>query len=282
MSLLGKMTVATLCLSAVSACALVVSYAKVEEYVSEPTYVRAAPEPTIEAASYLVFDVESGERLIEQNADAQLPIASITKLFTAAAIDGAPLQAATTSITWSDVSAEGRAGKLAYGEAYAARDLLFPLLLESSNDAAAVLERLTGGSIISTLNEAARAAGAANTAFADASGLSDQNLSTAADLALLGSNLYRAHPSVIDITRLDTYIGEHTGWANNNPVAREAGFSGGKHGYTYAANRTVLAFFREPVSAEERTLGYVVLGSDNLARDVAALRSFVAEHVRYE
>lgn len=71
------------------------------------------------------------------------------------------------------------------------------------------------------------------------------------------------------------YIGSYTGWLNNNPIATESGYRGGKHGYTIAANRTLVAVFDETINGHPYTLGYIILGSDDLKADFLTLRDFV-------
>ena len=85
-------------------------------------------------------------------------------------------------MTQDDVAAEGRAGKLEAGQKYVLRDLLFPLLLESSNDAAAVFERTLGKISFPQVQ------------LADASGLSSYNVASASDLAARGALLRPTTP----------------------------------------------------------------------------------------
>jgi D-alanyl-D-alanine carboxypeptidase len=223
----------------------------------------------ITAKAYGVFDIETGELLLSYNEEESLPIASITKLFTAATAFETDTVEEMLTVTVEDVASEGRAGKLMAGEVYKLRELLFPLLLESSNDAAAVFER--------TLENIPFA----GTYLADASGLSSSNRATVSELASEVRRVYLTVPQVFDVTRLRQHIGEYTGWVNNSPVRDLPGYRGGKHGYTEAANRTLAAVFTEPLLGD-RKLGYIVLGSDNLKDDVIVLRATVESSVHLE
>jgi D-alanyl-D-alanine carboxypeptidase len=248
-----------------------------------PTFYVHGDEPVMtDVRAYVVFDAVSGAVLAAQNADTPLPVASITKLPAAAAAEVVVPLEATTTITWSDVNAEGRAGKLVAGEVYSYRELLFPLLLESSNDAAAAIERTYDRQVVTAMNEIAQAYGATTTRFVDTSGLSAENVASARDLALLTTRLYAAHPYIFDISTLSQYVGPSTGWVNNSPVAAQPGYLGGKHGYTEAAGRTIVALFDETFTAGRREIGYVILGSANLASDMETLRGFVRSSVRFE
>lgn len=234
----------------------------------------------LDVSAYAVFDVETGQVLFAQDQTVPHPIASVTKLITAAAVLASAQLSATVMLTAADVATDGRAGKLESGQQYTRRELLFPLLLESSNDAAAALER--GAPLLEEMNTLARGYGARTMNLADASGLSPENVASAQDLATVVSRLYAEEPHVFDVTRLTQYVGPYTGWVNNSPFIADVGYVGGKHGYTEAAGRTAVALFREEFSGATRTLGYVVLGSKDLGRDVATLRALVQQSVRFK
>lgn len=240
-----------------------------------PALTPVATVPILSASQFLVFDMNTGTTIVEESPDTVVPIASITKLFAAAnLLTNYDLQA-TATVTWSDLAGDGGAGKLAYGETYSYRDLLFPLLIESSNDAALVLERTTTGTLVTAMNEWASTTGAVKTTFVDASGIADANVSTASDLKVLLRSAFSNRHHIFDITTLPQYIGAYTGWLNNNPVAREAGYRGGKNGYTASANRTLVAVFDETINGHTYTLGYIILGSDDIKADFSILRQFI-------
>jgi D-alanyl-D-alanine carboxypeptidase len=242
--------------------------------------VASGSVPVLSVSSYLIFDTETGAVLASQTPDEVYPIASVTKLFTATAILENFNPESTTTITWSDLSAEGEAGRLELDQVYTYRELLFPLLLESSNDAALTLEHATGG-LAPVLAAVARKYGAEHAQFADASGLSADNTASARDLMHFTRAVSKKYPLIFDITTLPQYLGTYTGWLNNNPVSATDAYRGGKHGYTPEANRTIIALFSEQVGTGERTIGYIILGSDNLATDVELLRKFIASSVEY-
>jgi len=248
-----------------------------------PTFsIAEGTAPVLSVNSYLIFDTTTGEILASQNPDAVHPIASVTKLFTAAAILENFNPESTTTITWGDVSAEGEAGDLKPHQVYTYRELLFPLLLESSNDAALALEHATNGELTKSLETVAKKYGAVHTHFADASGLSPDNTASARDLMNFSRAVGVKYPFVYDISELPQYIGSYTGWLNNNPVFNTDSYRGGKHGYTPEAGRTLVAQFSEHFTAGDRTIGYIILGSDNLATDVVTLRNYVSTAVRFE
>ncbi len=228
----------------------------------------SVPAVPVTATAYSVIDMETGKIVFSHNAEKVLPIASVTKLFTAAVVQEASPEVAVI-ITAEDVATEGRAGKLEVGQTYQAQQLLFPLLLESSNDAATALERSVGPALLDGVP------------LADASGLSANNRASATALASELRSLYLSQRHIFDITRLKQYVGEYTGWVNNSPVHDLPGYQGGKHGYTAAAGKTLAAVFQE-TTVSDREFGYVILGSQDLRADTLALREAVAESVSFQ
>lgn len=280
----ARITLGVLLVSALCGAVFVYGlYAAVDEIFIPPVYTTdTSTAPELSAKSWLVFDVEMGEVLYEYNADDPLPIASVTKLATAARFLEEGNIDATTTIAWSDVITDGRAGKLSAGEVYTNHELLFPLLLESSNDAASTLERVDAA-LLERMNSYAEELSLDSTSFKDGSGLSDQNVSTARDLLVLSRHIFITEPHIFDVTRVKEYYSEDNGWINNNPFVDDPSYRGGKHGFTYEANRTVVAFFDELINGGSvRTLGYILLGSDDLEGDMSALRQHVREHTSYE
>ena len=252
-----------------------------EPTVEVPQYQISGTTPTLSATAFGVYDLKSGEMLISNNETTSLPIASVTKLATASVLASNYALETTAPITATDLLAEGRAGKLEVGEQYTYRELIFPLLLESSNDAAEFFSRVSEGSLIEEMNHLAEKLKLVQTNFADSSGLSDKNVSSVSDLQQLMRYVYEETPLVLDISRLRKYVGPYKGWVNNSPIWHDD-YRGGKHGFTEAANRTALALYEEEFVGGKKLLIYVILGSDNLAKDMEILRDFIKTGVTYE
>lgn len=252
-----------------------------ESSLPSPEYHVMDIPPVLSAKAFGVFDLLSGEMLVSHNETDVLPIASVTKLATASVLVANYDLEQKVYIEESDLLGEGRAGSLEVGEEYTYRDLLFPLLLESSNDAAEAYERTTEGVLVKKMNQLAEELQLVSTNFVDTSGLADTNQSSVLDLASLLRHIHQETPLVLDISQLRNYVTINKTWTNNSPV-REDDYRGGKHGYTEAANRTAVALFAEDFSVGERQLIYVILGSNNLTADTEILRNFVAKSVTYQ
>lgn len=246
--------------------------------VERPHFIVTEDWPEVSATAYAIFDQATGELLATKAADLVLPIASVTKLVTAATLLSDFELDTEVTISAADVAAEGRSGRLSEGDIYTYRELMFPLLLESSNDAAVALERALGGELVSAMNQLAQRSGATSLSLTDASGLSDTNVATVIDLVDVLRYVAEKEPHILDVSRLSKRAGPYVSWQNNSPVL-DSTYVGGKHGYTTAANRTLAALFRESFGTNQRTIGYVLLGSHNLAQDTAVLRDFVTTKV---
>ncbi|MFN3629766.1 MAG: D-alanyl-D-alanine endopeptidase [Casimicrobiaceae bacterium] len=146
--------------------------------------------PNLLSSAALVMDARSGETIFEKNAGAVTPIASITKLMTAMVVLDAqqPLDELLT-ITIDDLDfLKGTRSRLSIGSELPRREMLRLALMSSENRAAHALARHYPGGLdaaVKAMNAKALALGMQHTRFADPTGLSPDNVSTAQDLALL-------------------------------------------------------------------------------------------------
>ena len=282
---LGRITVFSALFVTLASGIFLVALWSVDDAINyEPSLsVGMFPEVPVSAKALMIFDADSGTEIYSKDSTTAYPIASLTKLATAAMFLEYADLTATTTILWSDVATEGTAGRLQAYEEYTYRDLLYPLLLDSSNDAASVMARVYPSLLQEMNTYATSTLGLTSVVFADTSGLSDANVANAYEFAQLARSIRTQLPHVFDISQLSQFIGVHTGWMNNNPFIADATYKGGKHGFTYSANRTAVSFFEETLaSGNTRTIGYVLLGSDDLRSDMELLRQAVRANVRYE
>lgn len=242
-------------------------------------YALVPADPIPDMTSYLVMDEATGEVLLSKDADVPRPTASVIKLLVAAAALQSDLLTATTTITYSDVAAPEDFGKLAVGEVYTLRELLFPYLMESSNDAGAAISRTWDEELTPIIEEVLAAAGVADAiTVADFNGLATDTLATPAALARLAQYILDTTPTVFDITTLPQYVGQQP-LVNNSPFIEDGDYEGGKHGYTPAAGKTAVVRFRVDYPDGERTLIAVILGTDGNKAALAALKVALKESV---
>jgi D-alanyl-D-alanine carboxypeptidase len=240
-------------------------------------------KPTISALSYLVADLDTGKVLLSQNINQQLQIASVTKLMTALVADETLGLDTKTIISEQAINTYGTQGELRKGEQYTVSELFYPLLLESSNDAAEALAYTKDRkSFIADMNQKAKSIGLLNTSYDDASGLSPHNTSTVTDLFRLTQYISKYRKYIFEIsTEKKKAVGKKE-WFSNSRFRSDADYVGGKNGYTDEAQKTQIVLFKEKFKTDERTIVYIVLRSDDVAYDVKMLRDFVHKNVEYK
>ena len=142
------------------------------------------------SANALVLDAKAGQPIYAKGANTVTPIASVTKLMTAMVVLDAdqPLDE-TISVGIDDLDLiKGSHSRLGLGSELSRREMLRLALMASENRAASALARhYPGGkeACVEAMNRKARSLGMRNTRFADPTGLSSDNVSTASDLALM-------------------------------------------------------------------------------------------------
>lgn len=150
----------------------------------------------LQSSSALVLDQQSGEILYGKNTQAIVPIASITKLMTAMVVLDANLDPEEKiAITQDDIDLlRGSHSRLRVGAPLTRDELLRLALMASENRAASALGRAYPGgpdSFVRAMNLKAQLLGMNGSRFADPTGLSSANVSTAGDLATLVRFAYR-------------------------------------------------------------------------------------------
>jgi D-alanyl-D-alanine endopeptidase (penicillin-binding protein 7) len=144
----------------------------------------------LRSSSALVLDADTGEIVIDKNADAVVPIASITKLMTAMVILDRNLDMDQRIVlSRQDIdSLKGTRSRLRPGNVLTRRELLLIALMSSENRAAAAVGRTYPGGIepfVAAMNAKAAALDMKDSRFVDATGLSPHNVSSARDLGKL-------------------------------------------------------------------------------------------------
>ena len=142
----------------------------------------------LRSSSALVQDAGTGEVVFGKNADAVVPIASITKLMTAmVTLDrGLDLDERITLSREDAVGMKGSRSRLRTGIALTRGDLLLLALMSSENRAAAALGASYPGGLeafVDAMNAKAAVLDMNESRFVEPTGLSPANVSTAGDLA---------------------------------------------------------------------------------------------------
>lgn len=157
----------------------------------------------------LVLDQETDEVLFSKNSQAVLPIASLTKLMTALVVIEAqqPLDDILT-ITAEDIDTEkGSRSRLALGTRLTRGEMLHLALMSSENRAANALGRHYPGGLeafVAAMNQKALELGMHDTRYAEPTGLSSRNQSSARDLATLVKAAHQ-HPLIRELSTSPEY-----------------------------------------------------------------------------
>lgn len=170
----------------------------------------------------LVIDQDTREVLFSKNDHAVLPIASLTKLMTGVIISGARLPMdEMIAVTQDDVDTEKHSrSRLSVGTTLSRGELLHLALMSSENRAAHALGRTYPGGMatfVSLMNAKAKMLGMHDTSYAEPTGLSSRNQSSAQDLAAL-VNAAHGDPVLRELTTSPGYqvaVGNRTLQYNN-------------------------------------------------------------------
>lgn len=236
----------------------------------------AGAAPGTGASCAILMDADSRRILYEQNIHQPRQIASITKLMTAlVAVEAEPDLGRVVRVQseWLE-GCEGSSIYLRAGEEITLEGLLYGLLLQSGNDAAAAIAWAVAGSqeaFVERMNRRAWELGMDHTSFANPSGLNhEDNYSTAYDMALLACACL-ANETVADICATPSAtVGSRTFANHNRLLYQYEGCVGMKTGYTQKAGRTLVSAARR----EGQTLVCVTLNDPDDWADHTALLDY--------
>ncbi len=204
-------------------------------------------------SSWAVIDADTGRLLMGSNENVPLPIASLTKVWTAFTVLESGMPLGDTTISPAAASSEGSSIYLEQGTTIEVESLLYGLMLRSGNDAAYALAEYAGGSVegfIDLMNEKALYYGLKDTVFTNPSGLhDDRHLSTAYETALMMRYaMQNEHFKKIASTPTYTFELDETTyhWSNKHRLIHSTETAvAGKTGFTKAAGRTLVTFFEK-------------------------------------
>jgi D-alanyl-D-alanine carboxypeptidase (penicillin-binding protein 5/6) len=223
--------------------------------------------PQLSAKSYLLYELESRQTLVAENADERVEPASLTKLMTAYLVFDA-LKKKTIKLDQSvPVSraawkAEGSRMFIEPNKPVTVDELLHGMIIQSGNDASIALAEAVAGSeetFVDLMNKEAKRLGMTNTNFMNSTGLPhSQHYSTAADLVKLATALIRDHPEFYPLYSIREYKYNNIKQPNRNRLLfSDPSIDGLKTGYTKNAGYCLISSAKRG----ERRLISVVLGA---------------------
>jgi serine-type D-Ala-D-Ala endopeptidase (penicillin-binding protein 7) len=211
---------------------------------------RKSGQLILRSAAALVEDQLTGECLVQKQAGAVLPIASITKLMTAMVV----LDANIDLEEWITIEEEDvdtiyhSKSRVPVGTILSRKQALLLALMSSDNRCAHALGRTYPGgyeSCVEAMNDKAHSMGLSETRFEDTIGLSGRNLSSARDLVRLVDTAHHYYLIREFTTCKKTTI--YTGWRaiefhNTNNLVQNSDWEIGlsKTGFTGDAGRCLV------------------------------------------
>ncbi|MBQ7793986.1 MAG: D-alanyl-D-alanine carboxypeptidase [Clostridia bacterium] len=194
---------------------------------SIPTY---AEDMAPSAKGAILIEQETGKVLFEKEADAQLPIASVTKIMTMLLImeeidRGNLTLADEVTVSEYAMSMGGSTMFLEAGEVLSVSDMLKGIAVASANDGCvAMAEHISGSTeaFIELMNKRAGELGMQNTHFVNTNGLdAEGHYSSARDVAIMARELTK-HEKIFDYTTIwtDTLRDGKFELANTNKLVR--------------------------------------------------------------
>ncbi len=243
--------------------------------------------PEVSAASVLAADLETGEILFEKNQNDAFPIASVSKLVTALVAEEHIPSSKLLVVGSEALGVYGNAAGFLKGEVFPASELLYGMILPSSNNAAKMFE-LAVPDFIPHMNEKAREIGMTHASFKDSSGLSQDNVASAGDLLTLLKYLDIKHPEILALSRETSHTATSQNklkthvWVNINWPRDDKRFLGGKTGFTDDSLQTMAGIYRvRTTEFGGRRIGIVVLGSRNRVSDIRSVIAYLEKNYVY-
>lgn len=230
---------------------------------------------SLNSSAVMVLDQASGEVLLEKNADAALPIASITKVMTAMVVlDAAQPLDESIVIAREDTQLEKySASRLKVGASFTRAELLHLALMSSENRAANALGRSYPGGLpafVIAMNDKARALGMTSSTFVEPTGLSSGNVASPRDLAVLVNAAHHV-PLIRDYsTDRDAVVrvgGRQQQFKNTNALTRDETWDIGlsKTGFIRDAGKCLVMQAR----LDQREVIIVMLDAEGSAKRLA-------------
>jgi len=236
--------------------------------------------PELELGAGAAISVESdlfgtNNVIFEKNANTQLPIASLTKLMTAVIVLDNYNMSDTVVVGKTAGAQDPRKQDLKIGDVLSVENFLDIMLVGSSNISAYALSEIIGEQkFVELMNQRAIDMGLKDTFFADPTGLSSKNVSTASDLAKFAEYIIKNYPKISSISKVEEmYIPKFGNIINTNQLLGEfPEIVCSKTGFTSAASGCLLMVVNNPKN--NNYLINVILGSSERFYEMKKLISW--------
>jgi len=246
--------------------------------------------PELGVAAYILVDADSGEVLVEKNADQRLPPASLTKMMTSYVLS---YEIASGRVKLSDMAtvsqnawAKNFPGSslmfLQVGTQVSIDDLHRGIIISSGNDASvAVAEHLAGSEsgFADVMNQHAKMLGMTNTHYMNAHGLPHpEHYTTARDLARLAVAITKNFPNDYPLYKEKEFLYNGIKQPNRNRLLwRDPSVDGLKTGHTAEAGFCLVASAKR----DGMRLVSVIMGSHSDESRMQEAQTLLSHGFRY-
>lgn len=243
--------------------------------------------PAIKARAYILKDYDSGEVLVEANADERMDPASLTKMMTVYVVlaqlaDGKFRMEDRVPISKKAWKMGGSKMFIEVGKEVPVEDLLKGVIIQSGNDASVALAEYVAGdesAFADLMNQYATRLGLTNTNFVNSSGLPHpDHYTTARDMAIMAAALIRDFPVHYPLHAVRAYTWNGIKQYNRNPLLRlDESVDGVKTGHTESAGYCLVASAKQG----DMRLVSALLGSDSEESRLAETRALLRYGFRF-
>jgi D-alanyl-D-alanine carboxypeptidase (penicillin-binding protein 5/6) len=218
---------------------------------TETTEIQTPPPPPVAAASYILQDYQTGKVLAENNADAPLAPASLTKIMTVYVVfrelgNGHLHLDDLATISKKAWGTSGSRMFVEVNDQVKIEDLLRGVIIQSGNDASVALAEHVAGdetTFADLMNQHAQRLGMKNTHFKNSDGLPmEDHYTSARDLAILTTALIREFPDYYRWFSQKEFTFNNIVQHNRNLLlGRDSSVDGVKTGFTDDAGYCLVA-----------------------------------------
>jgi D-alanyl-D-alanine carboxypeptidase (penicillin-binding protein 5/6) len=233
----------------------------------ETAEIATPPAPTIAATAYILQDYHTGKVLAENNADAKLAPASLTKIMTVYVVfrelgNGHLHLEDMATISEKAWKTAGSRMFVELGNQVKVEDLLKGVIIQSGNDASVALAEHVAGNeatFADMMNQHAARLGMTNSHFKNSDGLPmEDHYTSARDLAILTTALIKEFPDWYRwFSQKEFTYNKITQHNRNQLLSRDESVDGVKTGFTDDAGYCLVA----SALREDMRLISVVLGA---------------------
>jgi serine-type D-Ala-D-Ala carboxypeptidase (penicillin-binding protein 5/6) len=238
---------------------------------AEEAEITTPPAPTIAASSYILLDYNTGKVLAENNADAKLAPASLTKILTVYVVfkeikNGHLKLEDKVTISQNAWKTNGSKMFVKVNDEVKVEDLIKGVIIQSGNDASVALaEHIAGNeaTFAELMNQHAARLGMTNSHFENSDGLpSDGHYISARDLGILTIALIKEFPEFYPwFSQKEFTYNKITQQNRNMLLGRDKSVDGVKTGHTDEAGYCLVA----SALRDGMRLISIVMGTESMA-----------------